>query len=168
MKIELTNEQNDILKKYILEYINDKCKLTSIENMIKETYGKYIPKQENIIEIANIFYVNKDEYDHFQDILKSPSAIYTYIQKNFKKLLFIDIDEDAQYNPIINDKDAQLENAVDNGTLVLKIDRIIDFKTSQMERVKFTYSIEEYAKSIEDFIKKKLNVPVRILFNDIH
>ena len=63
-------------------------------------------------------------------------------------------------------KDNNIDYFVENGTLVLKIDRIINYAIDEIILFKDLQSLENYTKSVEEYIKNKLNIPVRILFND--
>ncbi len=164
MRIKLNENENNLCKEYLLKYLKDICDLETIENKIKSTYSTYIKKDSNIIEVVNDFYSNEDEY---KNIIANQNLSFDYFIENLNKLLISDIDINAKYAPVINDNDATLDSFVDNGTLVLKIDRLIDFNIDPIIMYDTIQKMDNYAKTLENFFKSKLNVPVRILFNDI-
>ncbi len=167
MRVRLKENENNICKKYILQYLKEKCDLEAIEKNIKSDYNICITKNSNIIELVNDLYFDNNEYLNLQNNISNQSTAYNYIITNLKQLLIIDSDINSQYCPIINDNDDMPSNFVDNGTLVLKIDRTIDFNNDPDIAYIESYKIEQYAKSIEMFFQSILNIPVKILFNDI-
>ena len=166
MRIMLNENENNLCKEYLLHYLKDNCNLNSIENKIKSTYNTYIPKESNIIELVNDFYINEEKYSEFKNAISNQDTAYNYVINNLKELLIIDVDINAKYLPNINDKDNNIDNFVENGTLVLKIERIINYAIDEIILFKDLQSLENYTKSVEEYIKNKLNIPVRILFND--
>lgn len=167
MRVKVSDIENDLCKQYTLKYLKEKCDLDAIEKNIKQDYKACIKKDSNIIELVNDFYVNKEDYSSFKNNIANPNASYNYIVDNLKQLLVIDVDADTKYCPIINDNDDLPDNFVDNGTLVLKIDRTIDYNDDSDKYEIESYKIEQYAKSIELFFQGIINIPVKILFNDI-
>ena len=155
MRKMLNDKDNNLCKEYTIKLLNDNCSLKTIEDKIKSTFKTIIKKDSNIIELVNDFYSEEQI-----------NITYDYVKQHLKDLLFTDDDINTKYNPQINDKDARMENFVDNGTLVLKIDRSLDFSLDPEVIMKETYKIEEYTKQLEQFFNDKLHVPVRILFND--
>ena len=59
------------------------------------------------------------------------------------------------------------DNFVKNGTLVLVIDRTLDFNLDPKIIVEAKHKMDKYKSVIEKSIAEKLIIPVRIIFNDI-
>ena len=166
MKIKINESENKICQDVIIKYLNDECKLSEVENYFKTNYPVFVAEDKDCFEIINEFYIDEEEYDGFKDVISSSDS-YDYVIKHLKDLCIINIDENKMYLPKLNDDDPLLENFVKNGTLVLRMNRRINFGMNPRERISTTKKINEYIGNIEKEISLKLGIPFKILFNDI-
>ncbi len=161
MRIKINEEENNICKEYILKYLNE-LSLDDAKDYITNNYPKFIVNNMNLFEIANEFYIDEDIYEDFKSNLS-----YDYTINNIDKLVYINIDDNMTYAPKINSNDLTLDSFVKNGTLVIKMNRLLDFGLDIKYRAKSTKSINEYIKLLESKISNKIGIDTRILINDI-
>ena len=74
---------------------------------------------------------------------------------------------EGNYHVRLNGHNTSPKNFIKNGTLVLKLQRILNFNIDIRFRMKMVKSLEEDVQVIEKELNEALNVPVRILFQDI-
>ena len=159
MKIKLNEEEKNLINQYFLNIID----LHSYERELLEKYPTMIELNENntALEIINDYYIDEDKYELFK---KSKEE---YITNNYKELLLINDNLNCRYQLAINPKDTSDENAVKNGTLVLKVNKIIDYNKPLGIKLETIDKFEKELVRIENDINNKLGVPVRILSKKI-
>ncbi len=167
MRIKVNEKENDICKKHILNYLLNNLKLKESVEYIKKEYPSFCVNNMEVFDVINDCYIDETKYDNFKQIINDINVSYDYVINNIKDLVLTNLSRNKLYYPKLNDNDPILENFVKNGTLVLRMNRNIDFTLNPKLRIKATNDINDYIKSVEEDMTKKLGLDVRILFNDI-
>lgn len=163
----LKNDEKKAVITSLIKYVNIRCNLIQYEEYIQNNFSAICKKNtlNCFLEIINDFYMNKDNYVVFKNYLTN-NSIDKYIKDNFKKLLLIDDDENFKYHICMNNININRDNFVKNGSLVFKINRIIDYNIDIKERLMIIKQLDEYLKKIEKQMSTILYVNVRVLYND--
>jgi len=159
MKIKVNDEE----KNMITDYLSNLIDLPTYGYELFESYPTMLELNDNglSLEIINKYYIDEDKYDSFKESKED------YIKDNYKELLFINDNLNCNYQIQLNPKDTSFDNAVKNGTLVLKVNKIIDYNGYLKSRLQDLDKFEKELKRIEKDISSKIGVPVRILSRDV-
>ncbi len=166
MKKRVNNDESNICKTIIMDYLVKECGIKETEAYLRDNYRDYIVDNFECFEIVNEFYVDEDKLEEFQSNIKNEETKYDYVINNIEYLVTTDIGN-KKYIPVINDNDPDIDNLVENGTLAIKMNRLINYAQDMKERITKTREIDKYVKGFEKELSNKLNLKVRILFNDI-
>lgn len=159
MKNRLDEKQILLIREYTLDLLRKACYLNDFEEAIKKDYKLSIKGDKSIIKIANMFYSNRN--------IAVEEITYDFVKDNLKNLLLVNDNPNLQICPAIGDNNMNPDNFVKNGTLVLVIDRTLDFNLDPKIIVEAKHKMDKYKSVIEKSIAEKLIIPVRIIFNDI-
>ncbi len=161
MKKKLNKEENDLCRKEIMDYLKKESNIDDVEKELKDKYKDFIVYDLDCFEIANEFYIDEDKYDDFK------SDFDKYVIENIKDLCVINLNVGNRYIPEINSDDPDIDNSVENGTLIIKMNRLINYAADPVYRIDRTREIEDYIKKFENNLSNKLEMKVRVLFNDV-
>ena len=163
----LNSEERTLIIKSLTEYVNVRCNLMQHEEYIQNNFNGICKKNaDNLyLEVINDFYMNKDSYVNFKKYLLD-NNLSEYIRENFKKLLIVVDDDNCQYHICTSNNSTNKDNFVKNGSLVFKINRLLDYNTDIRKRLQAKKQLDEYLKKIEKEMSTILYVDVRILYDD--
>ena len=156
------------VEKNFREYIEKNSSINEYETLLRTFYSDFVKKDENhhYFGILNDFYLEEDKVLEFQDILKNEN-IRNYFEKEYMSLLKISNDKNIKYHIKANDNNVNSKNFIKNGTLVFKLQRILDFNINLRVRIKSIKNLESSIQEMEEKLSNSLKVPVQILFDDI-
>ncbi len=161
MKTKLNLMNSSIIIKKALA---DKLSLSAYEEYLNN-YSDILIKgiDNNYLTIINDLYIEENRMDTIQSF--SQEELEGYINKDYHNL-FKRNNDNKKYFINLNNSNFNLENCVKNGALVFKLQRKLDFSTDFRSKMEKNLQLEEYIKRIEKEIENKLDIPVRILFQD--
>ncbi len=159
MRIKINEEE----KKFVLNYFKNLINIKKLEEELLSKYPSLIKSNDDgtFLEILNDYYVNEEEYDIFKN------SIDSYINNNYKKMLLTNNNIKSRYFVKTNLHDSSKDNFVKNGSLVLKINRIIDSNGDLALAIKKQKEFETYLFLLEKKIENVIGIPVKFLFLDI-
>ena len=168
MKIKLNKEENEICLKCLGDYLDKYCNIKQHEEKMHNIFNRILKPYGNgrYLKIINEFYIDDVEYGVLKEhIMKK--TILNYIEIKYKKLLIINDDINEMYYVNTNNNDINTDNIVQNGTLIFRLQRVLNFNSNIKERKKIIRQLNNYVKLTEKKLSTELNVPVRILYYDI-
>ena len=159
MKIKVNEEEKRIISKYLEDYLNIK----KYEESLLLNYSNIIKPNENgsYLSIINDYYIEETDYS----VLKE--SISDYVLKNIKEMLYVSDNKNAKYQVYINKHNTSKENYVQNGSLVLILNKVAFSKTNLGDFLIQTEDLKNYITQLEMEIGNLINVPVKILFKEV-
>ena len=163
MKIKVKEEERNQINDYFSNLID----LPSYSTNLFIKYPTMIELNENgtALEIINKYYIDEEK----NELLINED----YIKENYKQLLLINDNLNCRYQISLNPHDTSDENAVKNGTLVLKVNKIVNYNGNLGDRLDELDNFEkelnrietEISNSIESF--NTVHIPVTYMMIDI-
>ncbi len=167
--MKISNQEKEVYLNYLEQYIIKKYDMNINEEYMKSNFSNYLKKSKmgNYLEIINDIYVLNDDYDKLKQI-KNNNEFKDYIKNKFKDLIINkEIDINKRYYININNYDINPNYFIKNGTLVFKLQRLLDFNINSAIRIKNLKELDTYIKKIEIELQEKIGIPVKILYYDI-
>ena len=163
----IVEEEKTIIIKYLSEYVNTRCNIQKYDDYIQNNYKDICIENDynKYLEIANEFYMDEELYNSFKESIIN-NNISEFIKSNFKKLFFINDDVNSMYHIKMHDGDIDINNIVKNGSLVLSINRKLDYNTDIRERLTKCKMLDKYVKQIEEELSTILYINVKVLYRD--
>ncbi len=157
--IELNEEEKRIVNKFF----NNRLDLSTIGNGLFEEYPEMIEFNDDgsVLQIVNDYYIDNDKYEEFNNSKEE------FIKNNYKDLLYVNENKNCKYQIQLMPHDTSRENFVKNGSLVLKVNKIIDYNGYLDSRLDLIEEFDSKLKELEEHFTNQIGVPVRILSKEI-
>ena len=163
MKIKLNREDRD---KILIAYNNFIFNHMGLRKYLLELYAKFSTviygNSGNILEIVNDFYLDKEKYDIYSTI-SSLDELDKFVESYYKEILVTNMDLNSKYIVQLDDSDALLENAVENGALVFKVNVIMDYNKMNYKEMKIVVELDNYIKKLGKELSSIVGIPVHVL-----
>jgi len=159
---------SDEVERYFRKQLENILSLKKFEKQLENNFSDFLRKDErnNYLSILNCFYISEKDIELFQKLENDDEKISDFVHREYASLLKINNDSNVKYYVRLNAGDANPDYFVKNGTLVFKLNRVLDFNTDIHSRIKRKKDLENYVHTIGEEMSNSLQVPVKILFQD--
>lgn len=160
--------KDQYLLKTFRKILEEKYSLNKYEEYLNNQFRSFIRMDEenHYLSILNSFYLEENQVDMFSK-LQEEGKEKEFLEKEFPSLLKMNDDLKTKYYVRLDSSNVKPNQFVQNGSLVFKIQRVLDFNMDIHLRLQKIKELESYSQLIEKELGAILNIPIRILFQDI-